>query len=97
MWKRTSNPDDPIYGGVEVDPRWRDYMTFLADMGVRPYGTTIDRIDGTKGYWPWNCRWATAKEQCTNKKKRSPLKVKRKAVDLVARYGLASDNVDALI
>ena len=56
-------------GVVDMDPRWLNYETFLHDMGERPESTTIDRIDGTKGYWPWNCRWATKTQQNHNRRK----------------------------
>jgi hypothetical protein len=53
------------YGGngVTICERWLDFNNFLADMGPRPKGMTLDRIDGAKGYEPSNCRWATPKEQ----------------------------------
>lgn len=51
-------------GRVDMDPRWESFETFLADMGQRPGRShSIDREDGTKGYWPWNCRWATKAQQ----------------------------------
>jgi hypothetical protein len=52
--------------GIRVCERWRDYLTFLQDMGEAPLGHSIDRIDGTKGYEPGNCRWATIIEQANN-------------------------------
>jgi hypothetical protein len=58
------------YGGkgVAVCERWRhDFATFLSDMGPKPSPQhTLDRIDGTLGYEPSNCRWATRKEQQNN-------------------------------
>jgi hypothetical protein len=52
--------------GISVCERWLDLNNFIADMGLRPEGKTIDRIDNAKGYEPGNCRWATNKEQMQN-------------------------------
>lgn len=60
--------DYPRYGarGIEVCERWRKFDNFLADMGERPSGLTLDRIDGSKGYSPDNCRWASYAVQVRN-------------------------------
>ena len=55
--------------GVGVDPRWLDFRNFFADMGTRPDGHTIDRIDTNKGYSKDNCRWATPLTQARNHRK----------------------------
>lgn len=59
----------PRYGalGITVCERWHDFSLFLADMGECPPGLTIDREDGTLGYAPGNCRWATRKVQSQNR------------------------------
>lgn len=75
MIQRCTNPNRPDwerYGGrgITVCEAWSDFATFLADMGERPTGRTLDRVDNEGGYEPDNCRWATAVEQRRNQRPR---------------------------
>lgn len=65
----------PDYGGrgVRVWPAWNDveggYREFVKDMGERPKGMTLDRIDPRGHYIPSNCKWSTDLEQAHNKRR----------------------------
>lgn len=76
-WKdcraRCNNPNDSDYKdwggrGITVCPEWDDYEVFLRDMGERPEGLTLDRIDVNGNYCASNCRWADAVTQANNKR-----------------------------
>jgi len=58
----------PHYANVNVCDRWASFDAFLEDMGVRPDGLTLDRVDGSKGYSPENCRWVDMATQNRNRK-----------------------------
>lgn len=72
MIQRCCNPKSPPYKyygarGIRVCERWRNsFSAFLEDMGPRPYGKEIDRVDNDGDYMPGNCRWTTRKAQMQN-------------------------------
>lgn len=67
MLNRVRNNPRYLARGIDVDPRWERFENFLADMGERPDGTTIERVDNDKGYWPGNCVWGTRTDQSRNR------------------------------
>lgn len=69
--------------GISVCARWRIFENFLSDMGERPAGLTLDRIDVNGNYEPGNCRWATRTVQARNT--RANKLNESKAADIRAR------------
>ena len=73
MKTRCSNPNHKHYSryggrGIKYDPSWEKFQNFYTDMGERPEGYTLERIDNEKGYSKDNCIWATRKQQSRNTK-----------------------------
>lgn len=73
MKQRCNNPKNPQYKdyggrGITYVDKWESFKGFYEDMGKRPEGTTLDRIDVDKNYCKENCRWATRKQQQHNQR-----------------------------
>lgn len=74
MISRCLNPSTPCYEhyggrGITVCKEWLKFENFLSDMGERPIGLSLDRIDNSRGYYPRNCRWINQREQTNNTRK----------------------------
>jgi hypothetical protein len=61
-----------LYGGrgISVCARWDNFQNFRSDMGDRPSGLTLDRINNDGNYEPGNCKWSTLAEQAKNRRKK---------------------------
>lgn len=71
MIQRCTNPNRRYYHryggrGITVCERWLDFRNFLADMGVKPEGMSLDRVDNDGNYTPENCRWSNQATQMNN-------------------------------
>lgn len=76
MKKRCYDPKNPAYKnyggrGITYDPRWNDFNIFCDDMGLRPRGTSLERLDNAGPYQKGNVVWATVLEQNRNKRKQT--------------------------
>lgn len=86
MRERCNDPNNTHYKyyggkGIKVCDEWeKSFLTFLNDMGGRPTGKTLDRINPHLGYYKENCRWVTDSMQAFNKNKESKGSSKRKGV-----------------
>lgn len=89
MIARCENENDRGYAnyggrGIKVCKRWRTSFTaFKQDMGKRPKGMSIDRIDNDGNYEPDNCRWASKTAQARNRRDRAPVEFNGRSMFLV--------------
>jgi len=88
MLARCTMPTDPRFAdyggrGIKVCDRWLKFDNFLADMGVRPDGLSIERLDNDGNYQLSNCKWATQTEQ--NRNKRNTKLTAEKVADIRSR------------
>lgn len=87
MKTRCTNPNQAsarnyLFRGITVCSRWMNsFENFFADMGVRPKGYTIERIENEKGYFKSNCRWATRKSQSNNSRGNRIMKYKGRSMN----------------
>lgn len=103
MRDRCNNPNNrqfADYGGrgIKVCERWESYGAWLADMGPRPLGHSLDRRDNNKGYEPGNCRWATRREQQRNQRRAVWVTIdgeRYRAIELAEQYNLKPDTIVA--
>lgn len=100
MRQRCNNPRSESYKwygarGIRVCERWSDFGSFLEDMGPRPPGASLDRINPRGNYEPGNCRWASPAEQGENRKyERVTLDGEEMSIaEAAARFGLTRDAV----
>lgn len=108
MMQRCHNEGDagfPAYGGrgIRVCPQWHGpegFRRFVAYIGNRPHGHTLDRLDNDKGYEPGNVRWATPKQQQNNRRVSKLYTYQGETMnarDWAARFGFGKNTIDARI
>lgn len=101
MWNRCrpgnkQNINGRPYHGISVCDRWKSFENFFADMGERPIGASIDRIDVNRGYEPGNCRWANRRDQTLNRAKTHWIEFNGERLcrkDWAARLGISQQSL----
>lgn len=101
MRNRCNNPSNVAYSnyggrGISVVSRWDSFTNFLEDMGERPEGCSIDRIDNDGNYGPENCRWANAVIQGRNRRSNTIIEFEGSSFTLVQAaelYGIPRHSI----
>ena len=96
MMHRCLNPTNKRYStyggrGIKIHESWTTFDGFYADMGDRPPGMSLDRIDNGKGYSPDNCRWASVSQQQRNKRSNALISYRGESLPIVTwaeRFGV---------
>lgn len=101
MRYRCMNPnfkqwDDYGGRGIRICPEWDEFHQFVADMGPRPDGYSLDRIDNDGDYEPGNCRWASRRTQQRNQRRALYVTIegkKYRAIELAEKAGVKTDTI----
>lgn len=102
MITRCTNPNARYYEryggrGIKVCERWLKFENFLADMGVRPEGLTLERKNNDDNYSPENCIWATLAQQANNRSNNHFIEIRGERLTLsqwARRFGLKANMVN---
>lgn len=101
MRDRCQNPNSKPFAdyggrGIKICERWSDFYAFIGDMGPRPYGHSLDRIDNNGNYEPSNCRWADRRTQQMNRRTAVFVEIegnKYRAIELAESIGAKTDTI----
>jgi len=101
MKERCSNKLSPSYSqyggrGIRVCKRWEIFDNFVFDMGIRPRGHSLERINNSRGYMPSNCKWATQTEQVRNRRNSVTLEMSKKVVGILSIGNTAKATAEAV-
>lgn len=113
MIQRCTNPNHEAYEryagrGIKICERWLNFANFVEDLGIRPAGTTLERIDNNDGYNPENCVWASWAVQGRNRRnvKLTEFAVKHikqlytagfKQKEIAERYGVTQNTISRIV
>lgn len=103
MKARCKNPKDPSYinyggQGISVCERWESFENFAEDMGPRPEGGTLERLDNNGNYEPDNCAWKTRSDQLNNTRRTRRLTYMGRTMSLTQwalEVGISRDTLSA--